>query len=96
MDLNVNELNCTPLKDPVTFETRMAAWKKVVDTNQGMHPSVGKADTRLLNRMRRSAVSAVYGAGMHSDRVIWVNNPREAENSGFVPRNKYREATTVK
>ena len=27
-----------------------------------MHPSIGDADTRLLNRMRRSAVSAIYGA----------------------------------
>ncbi|MEC7538529.1 MAG: dihydroxy-acid dehydratase, partial [Pseudomonadota bacterium] len=68
VDLNKNELNCTPLSDPATFETRMSNWRKVVDDNGGMHPSVGEADTRLLNRMRRSAVSAVYGAGMHSDR----------------------------
>ena len=95
VDLNVNELNCTPLKDQATFESRMAAWQKVVEANEGMHPSIGKADTRLLNRMRRSAVSAVYGAGMHSDRVIWVNKPRKAENTGFVPRNKYREVNAA-
>ena len=28
--------------------------------NGGYHPSIGHADTRLLNRMRSSAVSAVY------------------------------------
>jgi dihydroxy-acid dehydratase len=95
VDLNVNELNCTPLKDQATFESRMAAWQKVVEANEGTHPSIGKADTRLLNRMRRSAVSAVYGAGMHSDRVIWVNKPRKAENTGFVPRNKYREVSAA-
>jgi len=42
-----------------------------------------------LNRMRRSAVSAVYGAGMHPDRELWVPEPREAVDSGFVPSNKY-------
>ncbi|MEE3094007.1 MAG: dihydroxy-acid dehydratase [Pseudomonadota bacterium] len=95
VDLNENELNCTPLSDSATFETRMSNWRKVVDDNGGMHPSVGEADTRLLNRMRRSAVSAVYGAGMHSDRVLWVNDPREAEVSGFVPHNKYRDASAA-
>ena len=95
VDLNVNELNCSPLSNPATFETRMSNWRKVVDDNGGMHPSVGAADTRLLNRMRRSAVSAVYGAGMHSDRVLWINDPREAEISGFVPHNKYRDASAA-
>ena len=47
-------------------------WKDLVKENDGMHPSVGDADTRLLNRMRNSAVSAVYGAGMHPNRSLWV------------------------
>jgi dihydroxy-acid dehydratase len=90
VDLNKNELNCTALSDPGTFRTRKAAWDKVVADNDGTHPSVGKADTRLLNRMRRTAVSAVFGAGMHPDRVLWVNNPRQAIKTSFVPSNKYR------
>ena len=45
VDLNVNELNCTPLSDPAVFEARMADWRKVVDDNGGMHPSVGEAPT---------------------------------------------------
>jgi len=90
VDLNVNELNCTALSDPATLAARKTAWEQTVAANSGMHPSVGDADTRLLNRMRRSAVSAVFGAGMHPDRVLWVPEPREAAKTSFVPTNKYR------
>lgn len=92
-DLNNNELNCTELQDQATYDARKAAWDKVVADNGGIHPNCGEVNTRLLNRMRLSAVSAVYGAGMHPDRVLWVPEPREAEKSGFVPQNKYREGT---
>lgn len=88
-DLNDNELNCTVLKDPAVFEARMAAWTKVVADNGGIHPNCGDADTRLLNRMRRSGVSAIQGGGMHPDRELWVNNPREPVMTGFVPSNKH-------
>jgi dihydroxy-acid dehydratase len=93
VDLNVNELNCTALSDPATRDERRAAWTKVVENNGDMHPSIGIADTRLLNRMRRSAVSANFGAGMHPDRVLWVNEPREPVRTSFVPSNKYRAAS---
>ena len=58
--------------------------------NGGFHPSVGEADTRLLNRMRSSAVSAVHGAGMHPDRKLWICSPRAIENKNFIPKNKYK------
>lgn len=90
VDLNTNELNCTALSDHGTLDARKTAWDKVVEANGGTHPSIGNADTRLLNRMRRSAVSAVYGAGMHPDRVLWVKNQREPVKTSFVPSNKYR------
>ena len=92
-DLNINELNCTTLSDPATLKARKAAWDKVVADNGGEHPAVGNADTRLLNRMRRSAVSAVFGAGMHPDRVLYVNEPREPLKTSFVPTNKYRSGS---
>jgi len=92
-DLEANELNCTQLLDDATYKTRLAAWEKAVADNNGIHPLCGEVDTRLLNRMRRSAVSAVYGAGMHPDRELWVPEPREPEQTGFVPQNKYREGT---
>ncbi|MEM9355453.1 MAG: dihydroxy-acid dehydratase [Pseudomonadota bacterium] len=89
-DLNKNELNCTALENPAILEARKTAWKKIVDANGGIHPNCGDADTRLLNRMRRSAVPATRGAGMHPDREVWVNEQREAAKSGFVPSNKHR------
>ena len=93
VDLDTNQINCTELNDPATLSARKSAWEKVVADNGGVHPLCGEVDTRLLNRMRLSAVSAVYGAGMHPDRVLWVPQPREAGRSGFVPHNKYREGS---
>ena len=90
VDLNVNELNCTALLDSATLDTRKAAWEKTVAANGGTHPAVGNVDTRLLNRMRRTAVSAIFGAGMHPDRVLWVSESREPVKTAFVPSNKYR------
>ncbi len=90
VDLNINELNCTELSDAVLLNKRKVAWEKIVESNGGTHPSVGVADTRLLNRMRRSAVSAKLGAGMHPDRKLWVSEPRNPVRTSFVPSNKWR------
>ena len=90
VDLNTNELNCTELFDSLVLEKRKLSWQKIVDENNGVHPSVGLADTRLLNRMRFSAVSAKLGAGMHPNRSLWVSDPRDPVESSFVPSNKYR------
>ena len=90
VDLNKNEISCTQLQDPKVFEERQLAWIKIVEDNNGMHPSVGDADTRLLNRMRNSAVSAVFGAGMHPNRSLWVRDPRIPQKSNFQPHNKFR------
>ena len=93
VDLERNELNCTALDDPSILNERQAEWAKVVQDNGGVHPLCGHVNTRLLNRMRRSAVSAVFGAGMHPDRLLWVPQPRAVEHSGFVPQNRYREGS---
>ena len=90
IDLNTNEINCTELCDNAKRTDRKRAWEQIVKENGGTHPSVGEADTRLLNRMRSSAVSANLGAGMHPGRNLWVSEPRQAVVSGFMPRNKYR------
>jgi len=89
-DLNKDELNCTPLNDPAILAARKAKWEKVVADNGGVHPNCGDADTRLLNRMRQLAVTAVHGSGMHPGREPWVNDPRTAAKSGFKPSNKFR------
>ena len=90
VDLNDNTLSCKQLEDNAVMAARKAAWDAAVAANGGTHPSVGDADTRLLNRMRCSAVSAVYGAGMHPGGQLWVNEPRNANKTGFMPSNKHR------
>ena len=90
VDLTKNEINCTQLINKNTLKSRKALWQKAIDDNNGIHPSVGLADTRLLNRMRSSAVSAVFGAGMHPNRKLWIPDSREAEKSDFIPKNIYK------
>ena len=87
--LNNNEINCVELDDPKVLAERKAKWEKEVRENGEHHPSAGKVDTRLLNRMRSSAVSAVYGAGMHPNRNLWVNDPRKPLSAEFVHQIKY-------
>ena len=89
-DLNTDELNCTALSDPATLARRKAAWEKVVKDNGGIHPNCGKADTRLLHRARATAVPATRGGGLHPNREVWVRDPRKAERSTFVLKNKHR------
>ena len=90
IDLNTNELNCTALKDPAILAKRKAAWDKVVAANGGLHPNCGIADTRLLQRARHMSVPATRGGGLHPNREVWVREPRKAEASGFVPKNRFR------
>ena len=90
VDLNKNQINCTQLINENTLKSRKALWQKAFDDNNGIHPSVGLADTRLLNRMRSSAVSAIFGAGMHPNRELWIPDPREAGKSDFIPKNIYK------
>jgi len=94
VDLNNNEINCEQLDDPKIYKERKSEWEQAVLNNNGNHPSVGQADTRLLNRMRCSAVSAVYGAGMHPDRTLWVNDPRQPSLSDFKPTNRFKGRAT--
>ena len=91
VNLNENTLDCTQLLDTNTFSKRKKAWQKIVDMNNGIHPAVGDADTRLLNRMRNSAVSAMFGAGMHPNREVWIPNPREIKKSDFIPKNIHKK-----
>ena len=87
IDLNVNEINCTELRYAAKREERRKAWEQTVAGNGGIHPSVGNANTRLLNQMRNSAVPANLGAGRHPGRKLWVSEPRQAVASGFQPKN---------
>ncbi len=90
VDLNVNQVNCPQLDDESILSARKAAWDADVAAHNGIHPSVGFANTRLLNRMRCSAVSAVQGAGMHPNGQLWVNEPRDPLAKDFTPSNKHK------
>ncbi len=90
VDLNENTLICTELLDLKILKERKKEWDSVVQENNGLHPFVGDADTRLLNRMRNSAVSAVFGAGMHPNREVWIPDPRNVEMSNFKPKNIHK------
>ena len=90
VDLNVNQVNCPQLDDESILSARKAAWDAEVAAHNGIHPSVGFANTRLLNRMRCSAVSAVQGAGMHPNGQLWVNEPRDPLAKDFTPSNKHK------
>ena len=91
VNLNTNELICEQLKNKNIFSQRKSKWERSQSENNGTHPSVGSANTRLLYRMRCSAVSAVFGAGMHPEKNIWVSEPREVSKSSFNPINRFRQ-----
>lgn len=90
VDLNTNEINCVELSNLSILKSRKQEWNNIVESNGGSHPSAGIADTRLLNRMRLSSVSAKFGAGMHPDKKLWVSEPRVPEKTSFIPKNKFR------
>ena len=50
----------------------------------------------ILNRMRKSAVSAAHGAGMHPNNELFVCDPRQVEFSNFKPVNMYKNAETYR
>ena len=91
VNLNKNEVSCKELASTALWEKRTQEWKNTLDPESKLHPSLGLADTRLLNRMRQSAVSAVYGAGMHPNREIWVPDPRDPVLSDFLPKIKHKQ-----
>ena len=91
VDLNNNILVCDELNDINTLRKRKKEWEEVRDKNNGIHPSVGIANTRLLNKMRCSAVPAIYGAGMHPNQSVWVYEERTPEPTFFKPVNRFRK-----
>ena len=90
VSLNSNEINCLELSTPEIFKHRSDKWLSEIDQSTGAHPNVGLADTRLLNRMRKSAVSAIFGAGMHPNSDLFVSDPRTPQITDFKPTNKFK------
>ncbi len=90
VNLDTNQINCKQLMDNEIYDKRRKIWHKAVAENKGYHPALGSANTRLLNNMRSCAVSAVFGAGIHPNRKLWIKEPRESSTSEFKPINKFR------
>ena len=84
VNLNINELNCKELASLDLVEKRSQDWEDSLDP-KSRHPSLGLADTRLLNRMRQSAVSAVFGE-VCTRIEIWVPDPRDPVMCDFIPK----------
>ena len=73
VDLNKNKIECEQLKDNSVYKKRKNEWDNLKNKNNGLHPSIGEANTRLLNRMRLTAVPAYHGAGMHPNIAVVRN-----------------------
>jgi dihydroxy-acid dehydratase len=64
VDVNHDTLDCAELQNETTLATRQARWQAEADRNNGTHPLVRPADTRLLRRMRAWALPPLQGAGL--------------------------------
>jgi len=64
VDVNHDTLDCAELQDPATLAARQAQWQAEAERNDGTHPLVRPAATRLLRRMRASALPPLQGAGL--------------------------------
>ena len=64
VDVNANALDCTELQNPATLAARQAQWQAEAERNDGTHPLVRPAATRLLRRMRACALPPLQGAGL--------------------------------
>jgi len=64
VDVNHDTLDCAELQDPATLAARQARWQAEAERNDGTHPLVRPAGTRLLRRMRASALPPLQGAGL--------------------------------
>ena len=64
VDVNQDTLDCAELQNAATLASRQARWQAETERNHGTHPLVRPADTRLLRRMRASALPPLQGAGL--------------------------------
>jgi dihydroxy-acid dehydratase len=64
VDVNHDTLDCAELQNAATLASRQAQWVAEAERNDGTHPLVRPADTRLLRRMRAGALPPLQGAGL--------------------------------
>src|SRR5580692_5351178 len=64
VDVNHDTLDCAELQNAATLAARQAQWQAEAERNDGTHPLVRPAATRLLRRMRACALPPLQGAGL--------------------------------
>lgn len=64
VDLNTDRLDCPELDDQDAHDERLAAWWKAAEANGGEAPLAVPVTSRVLRRMRTTAVPALRGGGM--------------------------------
>lgn len=69
VDVNEDTLDCTELDDPATEAERRSRWQAETDRYEGTHPKVRPVTSRLLRRMRGSALAPLEGGGMSDGPV---------------------------
>jgi dihydroxy-acid dehydratase len=74
VDVNQDTLDCAELQDAATLTARQARWRAEAEGNDGIHPLVRPAATRLLRRMRANALPPLQGAGLSEPGV--ASSPR--------------------
>jgi len=69
VDVNHDTLDCAELQNAATLAARQARWQAEAKRNDGTHPLVRPAATRLLRRMRAYALPPLQGAGLSETGV---------------------------
>ncbi len=66
VNIATDQIDCTELSDPETYEIRRAAWQASAQANGGVPPHARSQSHRVLKRMRATALPALQGGGMTS------------------------------
>jgi dihydroxy-acid dehydratase len=69
VDVNHDTLDCAELQNAATLTARRARWQAEAEHNDGTHPLVRPAASRLLRRMRACALPPLQGAGLSEPGV---------------------------
>ena len=69
VDVNHDTLDCAELQNAATLTARQARWQAEAERNDGTHPLVRPAASRLLRRMRACALPPLQGAGLSEPGV---------------------------
>ncbi|MEA3055163.1 MAG: dihydroxy-acid dehydratase [Actinomycetota bacterium] len=70
VDVTADRLDCTELHDDGVRADRQAKWDAATKANSGVHPDATPVSSRVLGRMRATALPALRGGGMSSPTEV--------------------------